>query len=78
VTKGDTLADEDLPITSSQLLGRVLTVWRSGRAHQAPFPYSRSWSLVSLAAARCLRLASRITSRSPLRRRVRRYRDLRG
>jgi len=65
VTKGDTLADEDRPITSSQLLGQVLTVWRNGRAYPAPFPYSWSRSMVSLAAVRCFQLASRTIGRSP-------------
>jgi Peptidase S24-like len=63
VTRGDTHRDEDLPITSSQLLGQVLTVWRSGRAIQAPFPHSRAGSLAWLAAVECLQLASRTRAR---------------
>lgn len=63
VTRGDTHRDEDLPITSSQLLGQVLTVWRNGRAIPAPFPYSRAGSLAWLAAARCLQLAFRTRER---------------
>lgn len=60
VTRGDTHRDEDLAITSSQLLGQVMTVWRDGQAQPAPFPYWRAGSLVSRTAAWCLHLASRI------------------
>jgi signal peptidase I len=60
VTRGDTHRDEDQPIVSDQVLGQVLTVWRNGRAHQAPFAYSRAGSLAWRAAASCLRIASRL------------------
>ncbi|HMF61560.1 MAG TPA: S24/S26 family peptidase [Vicinamibacterales bacterium] len=63
VTRGDTHRDEDQPIASHQVLGQVLTVWRNGRAHQAPFAYSRAGSLAWRAAAFCLQIASRLRGR---------------
>ena len=61
VTKGDTHRHDDLPIGSSQLLGRVLAVSRNGRLQAAPFPYSRVASTVWMRASRCAQLATRIT-----------------
>jgi hypothetical protein len=63
VTRGDTHRDEDLPIASPQLLGQVVTVWRNGRAHQAPFASSRAGSLAWRAAASCVHIASRLRGR---------------
>jgi signal peptidase I len=63
VTRGDTHRDEDQPIASHQLLGQVVTVWRNGRAHQAPFAYSRAGSLAWRAAASCVQLACRARAR---------------
>jgi hypothetical protein len=63
VTRGDTHHDEDLPIASHQLLGQVVTVWRNGRAHQAPFARSRAGSLAWRTAASCLQMASRLRGR---------------
>jgi hypothetical protein len=54
VTRGDTHREDDLPISASQLLGQVVAVWRGRRRHHAPFPYSRTASMLSLAAVRCL------------------------
>jgi signal peptidase I len=62
VTKGDTHHREDLPIVSSQLLGRVLGVSRNGRGRAEPLPYSRIASAAWMAASNGLRLASRIAS----------------
>jgi len=62
VTKGDTHHREDLPIASSQLIGRVLALWRDGRARAEPFPYSRVASITWLGASRCIQLATRIAS----------------
>jgi hypothetical protein len=53
VTRGDTHREDDLPISASQLLGEVVTVWRGRRRRHAPFPYSRAASVLSLTAARC-------------------------
>jgi Peptidase S24-like len=63
VTRGDTHRDEDLPIAPHQLLGQVVTVWRNGRAHRAPFACSRSGSLAWRAAAACVQIASRLRRR---------------
>jgi hypothetical protein len=64
VTRGDTHRHEDQPIGSHQVLGQVLTVWRNGRAQQAPFAYSRAWSLAWGAAAACMRTALRMRGRT--------------
>jgi hypothetical protein len=45
------------------VLGQVLTVWRNGRAHQAPFAHSRAGSLAWRAAAFCMQTASRLRGR---------------
>jgi signal peptidase I len=60
VTRGDTHGDDDKPIAPHQVLGQVVTMWRNGRPHQAPFAYSRTASLAWRAAAACMRTASRI------------------
>jgi hypothetical protein len=38
----------------------VVTVWRNGRAHQAPFTRSRFGSLAWRAAASCLQMVLRL------------------
>jgi signal peptidase len=60
VTRGDTHRHEDQPIASGQVLGQVMTVWRNGRAHQAPFACSRAGSLVWRAAVSCMQMALRL------------------
>ena len=64
VTRGDTHRHEDQPIASHQVLGQVLTVWRNGRALQAPFAYSRARSLAWRAAVFCMQTASRMRGRT--------------
>jgi len=62
VTKGDTHLREDLPIASSQLVGRVMALWRDGHARAETFPYSRVASVAWMGASQSIRLATRIAS----------------
>ena len=62
VTKGDTHSQEDLPIASSQLLGRVLALWRNGHARPEPLPYSRMASVAWMGATRFIQRATRVAA----------------
>jgi signal peptidase I len=60
VTKGDTHRHEDRPIVASQLVGRVVGLWRDGRARAGPFPYSRAASVARMIGRLYARVASRV------------------
>jgi hypothetical protein len=48
ITRGDTHHRDDLPVSSSRLLGRVAASSRNGRVRTQPFPYSRPGSACSI------------------------------